>query len=509
MLIYFVAILITIGFWSKMSADQELKIRNASWLRTYVYGVLALFLLMFYIKTNEVPVIKQQIDISAVRCAVDSATKKIQDRACVTILNRYENNKLMSSLNDYISSKTGIKPDISDYILQRGEWKRYNVKYEQNGGVIVKLGCANDSTTRYVDNPNRQSLIEGFNIPFEYNHFYVTTMFLSRISSILPFEGHVSPNSIECVYDSLSSFFKIFSGSILDYSKSFELPGTQDYFGHNGIVIGAYAGTRELKHNGFNNFIFPVRADFLNTMNVLSAADLSQCTYVININSDCPLNELYMNFDIPVELLPSKFNPDQMDAYDIAFFDSLKLATLNEDVMMLHFKFPTMQNVQLVRSLILTTLLTAMLSLFFTNFYFAFKKSVRRKKILSKKIDFRTVWKIRKYWINSIYDLIFFISTLVGALVVARWMEYYIMVDTDNIPYYNWGVFTIILIIVVYYYFYLRKILRYKCVSNSSDNTSNNENIIKNDNSENDSLKEGNKDVLNIDNNSKDENLSL
>ena len=85
----------------------------------------------------------------------------------------------------------------------------------------------------------------------------------------------------------------------------------------------------------------------------------------------------------------------------------------------LHVKFPTLENKQLIRSLILTTVLTALLSLFLSNLYHCFRKVILSKKekhkiIISKKFQ---------YFINTI------IVVALGCLLYYS----YILVSQDKI----------------------------------------------------------------------------
>lgn len=457
--IQFLAILMTVGFFAKQSVDQKIRTRNASRLRTFIYGVLSFFLIVFYIKTNEVPVIKHNIEIPGIKVAVNDSGE-IMDRASVSIVSRFAGNELVDLLKKNTDS-------VSFHDKE---------KTQKYGGVRVGLSLylGSDSLTRFDTIPrNKRFLYNTIIKPSK--HRYNVQVVSSRVSSISPFidKYKMSGSYVKNSDPSSADYYNMASSlSEIEEYGSFEDDNIYDYFDKNSLVFLRYMWTKEEANMPYD-YEVPIMTKSMNTMNVFSAADLSQCTYIVSIMSDCPLNKVYFNFDVPVELLPSKCKPDQADAYDIIFKDSLTLERIRNHIMVLHFKMPTMQNVQLVRSLILTTLLSAMLSLFALNFYYLCRKEMNRCRIRRPRLGFQKVWKIKKYWVPSVQRFTAWLFVLLLCLTVMRCCEFYIKVNADLIDYFNYGSLIAAALIVIYYILYLRRIIKSDSVNNSNGEESN------------------------------------
>lgn len=455
--IQFLAILMTVGFFAKQSVDQKIRTRNASRLRTFIYGVLSFFLIVFYIKTNQVPVIKHNIEIQGVQVAVNDSDSII-DRANISIVSRFDDNKLVKSLVNNTDSNS-----IHD-----------EEKIQEFGGVTVELLMNYDSLTKFKPIFRNRGHLANFDIEPS-KHCYAVQIVSSRVSSISPFRGNLEVFPL--IAENKDTFPAYYNAIAMSLNETKKIGGFRDnriydYFGSNSFFFLQYALTKDTTSLGYR-LKMPVVSNALNTMNIFSAADLSQCTYIVCIMSDCPLNYIYFNFDVPVELLPSKYKPDQADAYDINFKDSLTLERIRNHMMVLHFKMPTMQNVQLVRSLVLTTLLSGLLSLFVLNFYYLCRKEMNRCRIRRPRLGFQKVWKIKKYWVSSVQRFTAWLFVIILCLTIVRCCEYYIDVNAEYIDFLNYATLVVAIVIVVYYILYLRRIIKSDSVNNSNGEESN------------------------------------
>ena len=87
---------------------------------------------------------------------------------------------------------------------------------------------------------------------------------------------------------------------------------------------------------------------------------------------------------------------------EIGFIDPQKTKEISQRGVNFHVKYPTMENKQLIRSLLLTTLLTAIVSLFLANLYHS-----SRKTIISIKEKYNiTITKKFQYFINTLIILL-------------------------------------------------------------------------------------------------------
>lgn len=417
----FIAILVAFGFWSRQSKDQKIRTSNASWLRTSVYFVLLVMVGVFYYKSNQIPVITHEINIYGIKQAtVDSNQTAIQDKASLHIVSRFDNNNLFKRLFEYQKQKDSIG----------------YVKTQDDGGVAVELWLHNDSLTNFRFNVNKNNTFyyyDSFLNDDMYNHYYTVSIVSSRISSISPFQPDLKTYSLESVIDmdTIPAYYYAAISSMNEAQKdsAFCDPAIYKYYDRNAICSLQRFWTKIDNNLETTVAYMPISSNVLNSMNFFSAADLSQCTYVVGIMSECPLEEIYFNFDVPVEMLPSKFKPTQLDAYDICFKDTLMLKQIRNHGMTLHVKMPTMQNLQLVRSLILTTLLTALLSLFLSNLYYALRRSIKRckRRKNTSQLDFSFLRRLKKHWEKSLHRTIYFILLVLLLLTVQRCSNYYIL----------------------------------------------------------------------------------
>ena len=168
---------------------------------------------------------------------------------------------------------------------------------------------------------------------------------------------------------------------------------------------------------------------YTNSLDFFTSADISQYTYVISLNSDCPVKDLYVDYDIPIEMAN---NNEHISVGTRGFYlDSVMVNNLRKVPSMgFQVKFPSLANLQLIRSLILTTLLTALFSLFCKNLYYSIRKWAygRRKKNwipigVARTISVKTKNEVRhgqRVFKRLLYTLIvcFMISIAVITLIV-------------------------------------------------------------------------------------------
>ncbi len=447
----FIAILVAFGFWSRQSKDQKIRTSNASWLRTSVYFVLLVMVGVFYYKSNQIPVITHEVQIYGIKQAVDSNKAIVQDKASLQIVSRFDNNSIFKHLFAYTKPKDSIG----------------YVKTQDYGGVAVKLSLYNDSATSFKFNVNENNEFYYDNNPLNedmYNHYYAVSIVSSRISSISPFQPYLKMYSLKDIIDMRgiinndtipAYYYNAAISSMNEAQKEsvFKDPAIYDYYDRNAICSIQYLWTKKNNHIEVNDVFLPIKSNVLNSMNFFSAADLSQCTYVVPVMSECPLEEIYFNFDVPVEMLPSKYKPTQLDAYDICFRDSAMLKQIRNHVMFLHVKMPTMQNLQLVRSLILTTLLTALIALFSSNLYYSLRRSIKKCKRnrCKSRLNFSFLRRIKKHWEKSLHRTIYLILLLLLLLTVQRCSNYYILIDSAKFDMFNYAIIFLFIVVVIYY----------------------------------------------------------
>ena len=474
MIQYFIAIIVAIGFWSSMSKDQRRKVTNASWVRTIIYIALSYIVLVFYIRTNEIATIKQSINVNTKRGSFNPKTNVFEDSVFISIYNRFDNN------NKFHEIGLLAEPNNQDRPL-----------YQKDGKIITTLYLKKDTPNVIKDYKTQYPhLFEGLLFPNSGHLFNILTI-SSRIPTFSPFQADFSydiakPNAPKSIGN-----YDYYFGSLFTLSNINKYGGLlnnygEEYYGKNAICSNAYTGTYNLdslpKDINFIKVDLPIGGNIINTMNVFSAVDLSQCSFQIDIASDIPLKGLAMYFDVPVEMLPSKHNPTLKDAYVINFMDNVSLQKMNHSITTLHFKMPTQENLQIVRSLILTTILTALLSLAISNLVYACRKTNRiiayKRRSKRKMMSYRKAHKFYNLWIIPHRIIILIIIILSSYLVYRGFSNNHIMVPINNLDLWVYTILIIILLIAVLSSVRLLLFLKNKDYDEVKDNEPKSENKL-------------------------------
>ena len=92
MLNTFISALVAMFFWGKSTKDIEEKTQHASKMRTFVYGVLALFVLVFYIKTYQVATVFNTIQVKGIKESVNANGELADTIATINLVNKFSSN---------------------------------------------------------------------------------------------------------------------------------------------------------------------------------------------------------------------------------------------------------------------------------------------------------------------------------------------------------------------------------------------------------------------------------
>ncbi len=380
MLNQIIASLITLGLLNPVKMNSEEKIKNASWMKVAFYFVLTVITLIVFYKTYQVATIKTNMSVYGLRGAMQ------QTPAGETIV--------------------GDSVELLFFNHFTKERRRHKDNSDKSGGSAYTLSFRHDaaftveSFAPYTGR-RQETGVEG--MPTQ-GHLYSVVHESSFIPMLFPFYRTISPMTqpVEkksaadggTIYTQKESFplQRHHADSSLTGKNWYRYRGTIGYVADGGKATAATEERASMEFSDKN----------INTMNFFTAADLSQCTYEIRLTSDCPIRRFNIEFDIPAELSPLDFTTDSLNAFGFAVTDQ---ATLNKftsanahdatQVMRFHAKFPSLANMQLIRSLILTTVLTALVSLLLSSLYCRMKKhytnlSEAQKQKISSMVDIQT-----------------------------------------------------------------------------------------------------------------------
>ena len=397
-----ISALIAIFFWGKPSKKEKERIRKASLMRTMIYLILSIIVLVFYIKTNQVATIYNQLNVDCGLADFNSKGEPLDTIYSVDIYNRF-------------SSSTSYSNDITNYM--KHNYMEHGELYSERGGMAMQIGVCRtrlDSIKygRLFSDEDYYCLKE--DIP-DVNHFFLISYLGTSIPSIIPIypkqnertrwekESHVFyKNIIENTRDNKYLFFYQNSEDYLkkkvDSSARGEINMPKIF--ENGSIMGQEIGSRNLQSVTIDEIIREMKAcnvketdidttkitltsycafRFFNNLNIFTAADISQYAYVISCTSELPINSISINYDVPIDL-PSSDESMTVGPTSI-FIDGAEWNYFKEYTTVIYVKLPTLANVQLIRSFVLTTLLTILFSLFFRNVYYWMRKMALRYKL--------------------------------------------------------------------------------------------------------------------------------
>lgn len=427
----FISALVALFFWKKATKDAEEKTEHSSWIKTGVFGVLALAVTCFYIKTNQVATVYQYMDIRAIRGCVDSMNY----------------GEVMDSIESVV-----IVNKFSDGITER---------------IIKQQGIDNKINRRF-------SKLEsgGFYINFDLQHDekYLTCNFLTR-DSMRMFRGQLSDSCRHALYienwtnaiPSLLPLFVTTEGRTIyhDINKGlyiktleYDLHSLKNapeyvYYGSN-YIDGIYSSTFVADSTNNNGFTYSSPNNYINNLGFLSAVDVSQYTYYLKINSSYNIKELCVKYDLPIEIMPhDTCMTTQSTSFVIKgrYLNNI-INNLSDDYYAFHVKLPTLANLQLIRSLILTTLLTALVSLFFINLFYRIRKwAVGFKEKHVAEINADKVAKFKKKMRILLYSFLILIVYISYRIFINK--PYYISKNTGEFLCDYWGLILIVFIVIL------------------------------------------------------------
>lgn len=393
----------TFFFVGGMTKNTEDNVQHASWLKTIAYLVLTIIVSLFYLRTLKVETLLSYVDLRK--------------------SNAYNKEYAVIKINTVFD---GVETDMCDYDdrlldLDFGNNCSYWNKYRYFEGLfpVDSTGIFIRQITRKINRDGEKnkyinsfvSKSEGFgDIWHEYYKGVVD-------SFLLPFcKGQdVSKYSLICCIKRIPDFSLIKDISHFPFyqytQKSKDNSTTQKIvvfplerqralkkFGVSDSILNIFGnrGMAFFMVNAIDNEVIAnfshsldniqsfyelqVKGDNLNSLNYFTAADISQCKFRLLLHSPMEIGKLTITFNTPVEFSELPFKVDKMNLYGFEVTDSATLSNLKSSNTLIHMKFPEMENKQLVRSLILTTLLTALASLFLYNFYYVLRKMFYRRR---------------------------------------------------------------------------------------------------------------------------------
>ena len=452
----FISAIIALFFWGKASKDVEEKTQLASKTRTIVYFVLSVIVGIFFYKTYQVATVFTILQTEGIRESRDTLGNLADTISYISIENKFST-----------SNVSGREfSDWQERHQERGE--------RESGGVYYKISMNRRKPYTVKNNPVCSDAdIARLRIPLEdVGQIYNITTVNTTIPNLIPMlpdfsfsnKGTTEVASDERCYMEMNiqdlKYFKDFDLKI--QHKDADRENVYSHTGENPLKNG-YVGTMFFAKNNTNDYPYSskdlplsfiygsLEANFINSMGFFTAADISQYQHVVQVNTDCHINKVELRYNIPIEVNSIDSNMVVGPLGFGLFANSADEYLKNKSALFL-VKLPTLANLQLIRSLILTTLITALLSLFFANLFYVFRKwAIHFKEEHIQSISERRViaFKRRIYIVLTILLLIM----IYWAKLVLEDTPLFVPIQIlDNIEYILGG-FVLLLAFVIYFLF--------------------------------------------------------
>lgn len=351
----FIAIIVALGYWKKSGKEQEKKTANASFIKTIILLLLTIATTFFYYKTYQVATFKNFISVNGIKGSFDSIPCKESDGFEEEMYYKIIPYDKVSSITVYSSFSK------SEYNFMDPLRKIYGIS--SRSGIVVDLELDNtrDSTYFfYIPDDIKQ---EDLN---EIKYGYDVCLMTNSIPNLLPFSVYEERNNEDASFTENESQRLSYAKSISNQRNLYDKDFDKLYY------------TRLVSKTKDSYCRQSTSSQYFNTLNFFSAADLSQCQYMFIVLSDLPIDNFDVIFDIPVQASGAEINKKRHDSRSFSIdLEEDDDQTVNKFAL-IHVRFPTLANLQLIRSLILTTILTALYSLLLTNIYYFCRKHYRK-----------------------------------------------------------------------------------------------------------------------------------
>lgn len=350
-----IAIFVGMGFWKTYSKDQKKKTANASLTKTILLLLCTIVTLAFYLRTYDVAAFKNHINIRGIKGSYDIINDSIASHDVVKeikVLNRF----------GYYSE------EINDM------WSKSGFNFE--------ISLNNDSSYKTELYPYVRDDIDNYDKNSDY--IYEISTFSKYINSIMPFR-YINDSIRTDYYFSYVHNAKLnVEKNIINTLKHKDTLITSKYFNAE-ILYNQHA--YDIKINSLINILkdslwkepnYLLHAahysENINKLNFFSAADLSQCICYIDVTSDIPVEKVTFIFDLPIQVTAMDVIKNNVTTNSFSVYPSVYPTGVVHYRRAYHISYPTLYNFQLIRSLIITTLLTALFSMFVSNFYYLCRK---------------------------------------------------------------------------------------------------------------------------------------
>lgn len=445
-----IAAFVALFFWGKSTHDVDEKTQLASITRTIVYLVLSVIVGVFFYKSYQVATVFTFLQVGGLRESRDTLGNLADTIDYIKIENKFATSSIIS-------------PDEK-------KWKKDNLNRSEReaGGVYYKISVQKKQPYLIKTNPMFSDAdIAKLKLPISnLGHLYEVITVNTAIPSFFPFLPDFKLDTppyfddggyVKAEFGNIKNFDRFFmSIQHKDLDRKDTYSQTEDNPYKNGFYSDCIYASDFDKIGGdepYYNFRGFLRSNIINALSFFTAADISQYIHIVQINTDCHIGSVEFTYDIPIDI-------DAIDSCmtvgTLGFSLNGKFPDKNikNNTAAFLVKLPTLANMQLIRSLILTTLITAIISLFLTNFFYVIRKNaIKYKEKHIKNIDESKI----KLFIRKMYVILYI---FIGVLLYYAWIIYH---DNPICVYYkldNYGDYIalgVLVVIIIFIYVQFKK----------------------------------------------------
>ena len=380
-------------FMRRTDSNTQEKVRRASGIRTFFYFVLTCIFGIFFFKTYQVKTISNGIDFNPIVASYDTAGVCGDTIHKFNIFHKLDNGGIYQSFKIFdegsSSEQGGFYAEIWSPIYE--PFKQIKNPHFNNKALKLIDDKLNLNTYRTCYNASITTVQPPSIFPFSFAEFIDTTIINKEYG--IGFDLFTSPILLikdELLKQNNNLKDRLNNGSYVLYThgilKSFDIP--------DGYL---YAITK-----------MSVNSEEINTFNVFTAGDISQFSYVLDIKCPLHIDRVLVDFDQPIEILDNDTCIEVNPTSFIIKGERLDSIRAGNENLMFHVKLPTNTNLQIIRSLVLTTIFTALLALLFNNLYYVIRKWTQRY-YQKHKLPVKILRKISRKRVNRYRNFIKFL----------------------------------------------------------------------------------------------------
>ena len=443
----FFSALIAIFFLGKSTKEVEEKTSNSSWFRTSVYFLLTIIFGIVFYKSYQVRTVVNKIDIKTLCGIEDSLHHSLDTIKNVCIYNNFE------TLGSYYNQYFEIAENDTSYNATGG----FSIKIafaENVDGALAERDSLSDALKRDIE------IQTGKAINTHKGSVYDFEFFSTNIPSLIHFYPAIRcDNPTPQTKSFYSTIEKV--GTVSDINPKGRI-GISKSNPSEGYFVDGFSYQKLLVfHDDFfrkvlKSFPLGMPNSFVNEMTIFTAGDLSQYTYCIELNSDMYVDSLEIVYNVPIEVSNQS---EKLITYANGFGIS-DGEFLNKEVgskpMMFLVKLPSMANLQQIRSLLLTAIVTALFTLFCTNLFYRIRKHAMEYKSNHALNISKGVMSFKKFLI--IFVLVLLIVILFFVFMSA--LGYVFLVENEHFRWIivrNVGLSIIVLSAIIFYIYKFAK----------------------------------------------------